>query len=146
LITPNPLPPPPPPSHPARRPPLHAIIQLGPAFRGTCPVCRGANCKIVQGEGESDVYPPTAGIVAVVLGLPAVVTLAIALLLCRVTTTPPAQYVRAEWVPQVTVPPDVPWDRLAWLGAGALGAVLVTVGAGLVFLRSSTAVEELRTT
>ncbi|PWR14052.1 hypothetical protein DKT69_18315 [Micromonospora sicca] len=57
-----------------------------------------------------------------------------------------AQYVRTEWVSRVTVPPDVPWDRLAWLGAGALGAVLVTVGVGLLFLRSSTAVEELRTT
>ncbi|WP_260428609.1 hypothetical protein [Micromonospora globispora] len=42
--------------------------------------------------------------------------------------------------------PDVPWERLAWLGAGALVAVLVTVGVGLLFLRASTAVEELRTT
>ena len=57
-----------------------------------------------------------------------------------------ATYVRTEWVPRVTVVPDVPWERLAWLGAGALIAVLVTVGVGLLFLRASTAVEELRTT
>ena len=57
-----------------------------------------------------------------------------------------ASYVRTEFVPQVTVVPDVPWERLAWLGAGALVAVLVTVGVGLLFLRTSTALEELRTT
>lgn len=57
-----------------------------------------------------------------------------------------ATYVRTEWVPRVTVVPDVPWERLTWLGAGALVAVLVTVGVGLLFLRASTAVEELRTT
>ncbi|MGC5017264.1 hypothetical protein [Micromonospora sp. DT47] len=34
---------------------------------------------------------------------------------------------------------------VAWVGAGALAAVLVTVGVGLLFLRASTAVEELRT-
>lgn len=42
--------------------------------------------------------------------------------------------------------PDVPLEQLALLGAGALAAVLVTVGVGLLFLRSSTALEELRTT
>ncbi|SCG47638.1 FtsX-like permease family protein [Micromonospora inositola] len=57
-----------------------------------------------------------------------------------------AQYVRTEWVPKVTVVPDVPVEQLAWLGVGALAAVLATVGVGLLFLRSSTAVEELRTT
>ncbi|GAA4565847.1 hypothetical protein GCM10023176_14770 [Micromonospora coerulea] len=57
-----------------------------------------------------------------------------------------AQHVRFEWVPELTVFPDVPLGQLAWVGAGALAAVLVTVGVGLVFLRSSTAVEELRTT
>ncbi|MFG1881147.1 FtsX-like permease family protein [Micromonospora sp. NPDC049102] len=39
----------------------------------------------------------------------------------------------------------VPLEQLAWLGAGALAAVLVTVGVGLLFLRVSTAVDELRT-
>ncbi|MFI5926556.1 FtsX-like permease family protein [Micromonospora sp. NPDC051543] len=39
----------------------------------------------------------------------------------------------------------VPLEHLAWLGAGALAAVLVTVGVGLLFLRVSTAVDELRT-
>jgi hypothetical protein len=57
-----------------------------------------------------------------------------------------AQHLRTEWVPEVTVFPAVPLEQLAWVGAGALAAVLVTVGVGLVFLRSSTAVEELRTT
>ncbi|MGC1210434.1 MAG: FtsX-like permease family protein [Micromonospora sp.] len=65
--------------------------------------------------------------------------------LCRDPATR-ATYVRTEWVPRVTVVPDVPWERLAWLGVGALVAVLVTVGVGLLFLRASTAVEELRTT
>ncbi|TDC82043.1 FtsX-like permease family protein [Micromonospora sp. KC606] len=44
----------------------------------------------------------------------------------------------------VTVTPDVPVPQLAWIGAGALAAVLITVGVGLLFLRASTAVEELR--
>ncbi|MFU8851000.1 FtsX-like permease family protein [Micromonospora sp. SL1-18] len=57
-----------------------------------------------------------------------------------------AQYARTEWVPKITVVPDVPVEQLAWLAAGALVAVLVTVGVGVLFLRSSTAVEELRTT
>ncbi|MEV4532759.1 FtsX-like permease family protein [Asanoa sp. NPDC049518] len=37
------------------------------------------------------------------------------------------------------------YDTIAGYGALAVGAVLVTVGVGLLFLRSSTAVEELRT-
>ncbi|WP_406038959.1 ABC transporter permease [Micromonospora sp. NBC_00898] len=57
-----------------------------------------------------------------------------------------AQHIRIEQVPEVTVFPRVPLEQLAWVGAGALAAVLVTVGVGLVFLRASTAVEELRTT
>ncbi|MEV0806448.1 FtsX-like permease family protein [Micromonospora sp. NPDC050200] len=56
-----------------------------------------------------------------------------------------ARYTRTEWVPEVTVTPDVPLAQLAGIGAGALAAVLVTVGVGLLFLRASTAVEELRT-
>ncbi|MFJ8579056.1 FtsX-like permease family protein [Micromonospora sp. NPDC093277] len=57
-----------------------------------------------------------------------------------------ARYTRTVWVPEITVVPDVPVEQLAWLAGGALVAVLVTVGVGLLFLRSSTAVEELRTT
>ncbi|GHJ18083.1 FtsX-like permease family protein [Micromonospora sp. AKA38] len=53
---------------------------------------------------------------------------------------------RTEWVPKVTVTPDVPWEQLAWFAAGGLAAVLVTVVAGLLFLRAATSVEELRTT
>ncbi|MGK5441325.1 FtsX-like permease family protein [Micromonospora sp. URMC 105] len=56
-----------------------------------------------------------------------------------------AQYLRTEWVPEVTVTADVPLGQLALVGAGALAAVLVTVGVGLLFLRAGTAVEELRT-
>jgi hypothetical protein len=47
-------------------------------------------------------------------------------------------------VPEVTVTPDVPVEQLAALGGGALAAVLVTVGVGLLFLRAGTTVEELR--
>ncbi|MEU3452569.1 FtsX-like permease family protein [Micromonospora sp. NPDC006766] len=57
-----------------------------------------------------------------------------------------APYVRTEWVPEITVVPGVPVEQLAWLAAGALVAVLATVVVGLLVLRSSTAVEELRTT
>ncbi|OKI73924.1 FtsX-like permease family protein [Micromonospora sp. CB01531] len=57
-----------------------------------------------------------------------------------------AQYTRTEWVPHVTVVPDVPLEQLAWLGVGALAAVLAMVGVGLLFLRASTNLEELRTT
>ncbi|WP_432902332.1 FtsX-like permease family protein [Micromonospora matsumotoense] len=52
---------------------------------------------------------------------------------------------REVWVPEGVVRPELPWEQLAWVGAGALAAVLVTVGTGLLFLRMSTAVEELRT-
>ncbi|MGB2570364.1 FtsX-like permease family protein [Micromonospora citrea] len=55
-----------------------------------------------------------------------------------------AAYTRTEWVPEVSVAPDVPLAQLAGVGAGALVAVLITVGVGLLFLRASTAVEELR--
>lgn len=40
----------------------------------------------------------------------------------------------------------IPVDDLALFGAGALAAVLAVVGVGLLFLRTSTAVEELRVT
>ncbi|RLP95625.1 FtsX-like permease family protein [Micromonospora sp. CV4] len=56
------------------------------------------------------------------------------------------QYVRIVETAGAERVPDVPLEQLAWLGAGALAAVLVTVGVGLLFLRVSTAVEELRTT
>lgn len=57
-----------------------------------------------------------------------------------------ARYTRTEWMPEVTVPPHVPWEQLAWFAAAGLAAVLLTVGVGLLFLRASTTVEELRTT
>ncbi|QGN45900.1 FtsX-like permease family protein [Micromonospora sp. WMMD558] len=57
-----------------------------------------------------------------------------------------AAYTRTEWVPEVTVPPAVPLEQLAALGGGALAAVLMTVAAGVLLLRTSTVVEELRTT
>jgi hypothetical protein len=51
---------------------------------------------------------------------------------------------------QETVVPDapvpIPINDLALIGATTLAAVMVTVGLGLVFLRSSTTMEELRTT
>ncbi|MFF5172642.1 FtsX-like permease family protein [Micromonospora sp. NPDC000089] len=55
------------------------------------------------------------------------------------------QHVRMVTEPLVRIAPAVPWEQLAWLGGGALAAVLVTVGVGLLFLRASTSVEELRT-
>ncbi|MFG3703255.1 FtsX-like permease family protein [Micromonospora sp. NPDC047670] len=55
-----------------------------------------------------------------------------------------AQHTRIVRVPEVTVTPGVPVEQLAALGGGALAAVLVTVGVGLLFLRAGTAVEELR--
>ncbi|MEV1143404.1 FtsX-like permease family protein [Micromonospora sp. NPDC049799] len=57
-----------------------------------------------------------------------------------------AQYTRVEVEPLVSRTPDVPLEHVAWLGAGALAAVLVTVAVGLLFLRPGTAVEELRAT
>ncbi|MER7888812.1 FtsX-like permease family protein [Micromonospora sp. NPDC094482] len=64
--------------------------------------------------------------------------------LCGDPATRP-QYTRIVTSPGVSRAPEVPWEQLALLGAGALAAVLVTVGVGLLFLRASTAVEELRT-
>ncbi|WP_406074221.1 FtsX-like permease family protein [Micromonospora sp. NBC_01638] len=57
-----------------------------------------------------------------------------------------AQYTRLVKIPEMERAVAVPLEQLAWLGAGALVAVLVTVGVGLLFLRVSTAVDELRTT
>ncbi|HEX5542772.1 MAG TPA: FtsX-like permease family protein, partial [Micromonospora sp.] len=54
------------------------------------------------------------------------------------------QYTRLVEIPAVTRAFPVPFDDLALFGAGALAAVLVTVGIGLLFLHSSTALEELR--
>ncbi|MBG6101713.1 flagellar biosynthesis protein FliQ [Micromonospora vinacea] len=56
------------------------------------------------------------------------------------------QYSRIVYFPEVQRAVPVPLEHLAWLGAGALAAVLVTVGVGLLFLRVSTALDELRTT
>ncbi|MFG2047705.1 FtsX-like permease family protein [Micromonospora sp. NPDC048935] len=55
------------------------------------------------------------------------------------------QYTRIVYTPEIQRAVAVPLEQLAWLGAGALGAVLVTVGVGLLFLRASTALDELRT-
>ncbi|MEU8152521.1 FtsX-like permease family protein [Micromonospora sp. NPDC048986] len=57
-----------------------------------------------------------------------------------------AQYNRIVHIPEVQRAVPVPLEHLAWLGAGALAAVLVTIGVGLLFLRVSTALDELRTT
>ncbi|WP_446217832.1 FtsX-like permease family protein [Micromonospora sp. IBHARD004] len=57
-----------------------------------------------------------------------------------------AQHTREIVVPAVERAVHIPVDLLALYGAGGLAAVLMTVGVGLLFLRSSTAVEELRTT
>ncbi|MEJ3748356.1 FtsX-like permease family protein [Actinomycetes bacterium KLBMP 9797] len=46
--------------------------------------------------------------------------------------------------PEVVRAVPVPLDDLALYGAGALAALLAVVGVGLLFLRASTAVEELR--
>ncbi|WP_433355734.1 FtsX-like permease family protein [Micromonospora saelicesensis] len=56
------------------------------------------------------------------------------------------QYTQIVHLPEVQRVPAIPLEHLAGLGAGALVAVLVTVGVGLLFLRSSTALDELRTT
>jgi hypothetical protein len=49
-----------------------------------------------------------------------------------------------EYPPSVTLPVPIPWGHLSLLGAGALLAVLVAAGAGLLVLRSSTDLDELR--
>jgi len=46
--------------------------------------------------------------------------------------------------PPVVLPVPIPWTDLAMLGGGTLLAALVAVGAGLLVLRSSTDLEELR--
>ncbi|WP_330439509.1 ABC transporter permease [Micromonospora sp. NBC_00821] len=56
------------------------------------------------------------------------------------------QYIQFVRLPEVRRVPAVPLEHLAWLGAGALAAVLLTIGVGLLFLRASTALDELRTT
>jgi hypothetical protein len=55
-----------------------------------------------------------------------------------------AQYTRTVTEPLVAFPLPVPLPELALYGAGAFVAVLATVGIGLLFLRRSTAVAELR--
>ncbi|MEH0932790.1 FtsX-like permease family protein [Micromonospora sp. CPCC 205558] len=56
------------------------------------------------------------------------------------------QYTRIVYSPDVQRAVPVPLEHLAWLGAGALVAMLLTIGVGLLFLRASTALNELRTT
>ncbi|UWZ40430.1 ABC transporter permease [Dactylosporangium roseum] len=48
--------------------------------------------------------------------------------------------------PEVHLPIPIPWDDLARDGGLALAAVLLTVAIGLLFLRSSTDLDEIRTT
>ncbi|MDG4795246.1 FtsX-like permease family protein [Micromonospora sp. WMMD1082] len=55
-----------------------------------------------------------------------------------------AEHVELIEVDRVVHTPDVPLEQLALLGAGAVAAVLLTVGLGVLFLRSNTALEELR--
>lgn len=54
------------------------------------------------------------------------------------------QHIRWEQEPTFTQAIAVPFDDLALYGGGALVAILVTVGVGLLFLRASTSLEELR--
>ncbi len=54
------------------------------------------------------------------------------------------QYTHLVVIPAVHRAVAVPWADLALFGAGALAVVLVTVGVGLLYLRGSTALEELR--
>ncbi|MEV6814149.1 FtsX-like permease family protein [Micromonospora sp. NPDC051296] len=56
------------------------------------------------------------------------------------------RYTEIVQVERVIHSPDVPLEQLALLGAGAVAAVLITAGLGLLFLRANTAVEELRST
>ncbi|WP_431728353.1 FtsX-like permease family protein [Verrucosispora sp. TAA-831] len=65
--------------------------------------------------------------------------------LCQDPATRPL-HVEYMVIERVVRTPDVPLEQLALVGGGALLAVLVTVGLGLLFLRASTAMEELRTT
>jgi hypothetical protein len=55
-------------------------------------------------------------------------------------------YRTVRYLPRFVQQVPVPLDDLALLGVGAVTAVLVVAGVGLLFLRSATALEELRTT
>ncbi|WP_432956151.1 FtsX-like permease family protein [Micromonospora haikouensis] len=55
-------------------------------------------------------------------------------------------YLRIVDSPERYVTPGVPLESLALVGAGAVAAVALTVAVGLLFLRASTTVEELRAT
>lgn len=48
--------------------------------------------------------------------------------------------------PEVTLPVPVPWEQLALLGGGAVISTVMITAVGLLFLRMSTSVEELRAT
>ncbi|MFE0528379.1 FtsX-like permease family protein [Micromonospora parva] len=86
---------------------------------------RGLFPKAVRGESSTQVCTATAE-------------------LCADPATR-ERYLAVIGTPDIERVPAVPLEHLAWLGAGALGAVLVTVGVGLLFLRTSTALDELRT-
>ncbi|GIH14463.1 hypothetical protein Raf01_26350 [Rugosimonospora africana] len=59
---------------------------------------------------------------------------------------PESQGATVVRVPTVAMRVPVPWRDLGTIGVWGLGSAMVTAGLGLVFLRSSTAPEELRTT
>jgi hypothetical protein len=48
-------------------------------------------------------------------------------------------------IPSVTLHVPVPWAHLGVAVGGSIAAVVITVGIGLLFLKSSTSIEELRT-
>ncbi|GAA2333703.1 FtsX-like permease family protein [Dactylosporangium salmoneum] len=61
-----------------------------------------------------------------------------------VSDTPQTQVCRPTTTPVRSVPVPIPWPELARDAAAGVGAVLVTTGAGLLLLRRSVDVEELR--
>jgi hypothetical protein len=48
-------------------------------------------------------------------------------------------------IPALHVSVDVPWPQLGLVVGGSLVAIAITVGIGLLFLKPSTSIEELRT-
>jgi hypothetical protein len=66
--------------------------------------------------------------------------------LCATPTDPAAAaYTKVIAIPQISDRIRLPWADLGVIGGWALGAAVLTAGLGLVFLRASTAPEELRT-
>jgi hypothetical protein len=65
---------------------------------------------------------------------------------CRTAPPDDTSVWKVEREPEVRLTIPVPWTELARDGGIALAAVLATVALGLLFLRSSTELEEIRTT